>query len=124
MGAELGAQVIGGPFHSAFAWFSGEPPRENERKWSTEVMRQAAEYAEKAGIILTPEALNRFECYLYNTLADISVLIREVDHPNLKMIFDTHHAHIEEKSHTYRHYRVWNRRDRNSENSIEKTQGT
>lgn len=98
MGAELGSEVIGGPFHSAFAYFSGEPPREDERKWSAETLRQAAEYAEGTGVILTPEALNRFECYLYNTLADITTLIEAVDHPNLRMIYDTHHAHIEEKS--------------------------
>ena len=61
-------------------------------------MRAAAEYAGQAGIILTPEALNRFECYLYNTLEDIATLIRAVDHPNLGMIFDSHHAHIEEKN--------------------------
>lgn len=98
MGAELGSEVIGGPFHSAFAYFSGEPPREEERKWSAETLRKAAEYAEGTGVILTPEALNRFECYLYNTLADITTLIEAVDHPNLRMIYDTHHAHIEEKS--------------------------
>ena len=97
MGKALGAENICGPFHSAFAYFSGEPPTEDERKWSAEVMRKAAEYAETADIILTPEALNRFECYLYNTLADISTLIKAVDHPNLRMIYDTHHAHIEEK---------------------------
>lgn len=106
MGKEMGVEVIGGPFHSAFAYFSGEPPREDERKWSAEVMRKAAEYAGTMDIILTPEALNRFECYLFNTLADISTLIKSVDHPNLRMIYDTHHAHIEEKNikeaiHTY-----------------------
>ncbi|MEM7370217.1 MAG: sugar phosphate isomerase/epimerase family protein [Bacteroidota bacterium] len=98
MGAAMGAEVICGPYHSAFAYFSGEPPREEERKWSAEVMRKAAEYAGTTGVILTPEALNRFECYLYNTLADISTLVEAVDHPNLRMIYDTHHAHIEEKS--------------------------
>ncbi|MGI9544945.1 MAG: sugar phosphate isomerase/epimerase family protein [Cyclobacteriaceae bacterium] len=98
MGAELGVDVICGPYHSAFAYFSGEPPREEERQWSAEVLRKAAEYAETLDILLTPEALNRFECYLYNTLADISILIKAVDHPNCRMIFDTHHAHIEEKS--------------------------
>ncbi len=97
MGKELGAEVICGPFHSAFAYFSGEPPTDDERKYSTEVMRASAEYAGKVGILLTPEALNRFECYLYNTLDDISVLVKDVDHPNMKMIFDSHHAHIEEK---------------------------
>ena len=98
MAKELGAEVICGPYHSAFAYFSGEPPTEDERKYSTEVMRKAAEYAGEVGVLLTPEALNRFECYLYNTLDDISKLIKDVDHPNMKMIFDSHHAHIEEKS--------------------------
>ena len=98
MGKELGAEVICGPFHSAFAYFSGEPPTEDERKYSTEVMRASAEYAGKVGILLTPEALNRFECYLYNTLDDISLLVKDVNHPNMKMIFDSHHAHIEEKN--------------------------
>lgn len=98
MAKELGAEVICGPYHSAFAYFSGEPPTADERKYSTEVMRKAAEYAGEVGVLLTPEALNRFECYLYNTLDDISQLIKDVDHPNMKMIFDSHHAHIEEKS--------------------------
>jgi len=98
MAKELGATNICGPFHSAFAYFSGEPPTELERKHSIEVMRKAAEYAGEMGIILTPEALNRFECYLYNTLDDIVELITAVGHPNMKMIFDTHHAHIEEKN--------------------------
>ena len=98
MGAELGAEVIAGPFHSAFAHFSGEPPTEDERKWSAEVMRPVAEYAETLDIVLCPEALNRFECYLFNTLDDLSTLVKAVDHPNFKMIYDSHHAHIEEKS--------------------------
>ena len=96
-GQAMGAEVICGPYHSAFAWFSGQPPRDDERKYAAEVLRQAAEYAEQANIVLTPEALNRFECYLFNTLDDIAELIREVDHPNCQMIFDSHHAHIEEK---------------------------
>ncbi len=98
MAAEMDAEVIGGPYHSAFAWFSGKAPTEEERKWSAEVLHKAAEYAAGTGVILTPEALNRFECYLYNTLASIGKTLREINHPNLRMIYDTHHAHIEEKS--------------------------
>ncbi|MFK7983345.1 MAG: sugar phosphate isomerase/epimerase family protein [Saprospiraceae bacterium] len=98
MAAEMGAEVIVGPYHSAFAYFSGKAPTADERKWSAEVLHQAAEYAAGTGVILTPEALNRFECYLFNTLASIAKLLREVNHPNLRMIYDTHHAHIEEKS--------------------------
>ena len=97
MAVELGAELIAGPFHSAFAHFSGEPPTQAERQWSAETLSKAAEYAQQANIILTPEYLNRFECYLYNTMDDISTLIDAVDHPNLKLIYDSHHAHIEEK---------------------------
>ncbi len=97
MGAAMGVDVIAGPYHSAFASFSGHPPTDDERQWSAEVLRQAAEYAGSLGIMLTPESLNRFECYLYNTLDEIATLIEAVDHPNCAMIFDSHHAHIEEK---------------------------
>ena len=98
MAAEMGSEVIGGPFHSAFASFSGHPPTQEERNRSAQVLHQAAEYAATHNIVLTPEALNRFECYLFNTMDDISELIKKVDHPNLRLIYDTHHAHIEEKN--------------------------
>ena len=62
------------------------------------MLRKAAEYAEKVNIVLTPEAVNRFECYLYNTMADLGEMVKEVDHPNLGAMFDTHHANSEEKS--------------------------
>ncbi|GJM29304.1 MAG: isomerase [Cyclobacteriaceae bacterium] len=97
MGNELGAEVICGPYHSAFAYFTGNPPTMEERAYSAEVMRLAAEYASESGVILTPEALNRFECYLYNTLDEIAGLVKTVNHPNMRMIFDSHHANIEEK---------------------------
>jgi D-psicose/D-tagatose/L-ribulose 3-epimerase len=42
------------------------------------------------------EYLNRFECYLVNTAADALALVRRVDHPTLGILYDTHHAHIEE----------------------------
>ena len=55
---------------------------------------------------LALEALNRFECYLLNTAADGARFCREVDHPNCKMMFDTFHAHIEEKNGTKAIYAV------------------
>lgn len=92
------AKVICGPIHSAFAYFTGKPSVANEKKWSIEVLQKAGEYAQQAGIVLTPEALNRFECYLVNTMADLKDLLDQVDHPNVKAIYDTHHGNIEEKS--------------------------
>ncbi|MBD3629484.1 sugar phosphate isomerase/epimerase family protein [Cyclobacterium sp.] len=94
---DLGAKVICGPFHSAFSTFAQRSPTEDEYNWSAEVLYQAGEYASQAGITLTPEALNRFECYLCNTMDQLLHLVKKVSHPNVKAMFDTHHANIEEK---------------------------
>lgn len=94
----LGAENICGPIHSSFAFFSRQPPTADERKRSAEMLYQAAEYAANANIMLCPEALNRFECYLYNTMADLKTLVEAVKHPNLGAMYDTHHSNIEEKS--------------------------
>lgn len=92
------AEIICGPIHSAFAYFTRKPPTEDEKKWSIEMLRKAGDYARQANIILAPEALNRFECYLVNTMAQLKELLDEIDHPNVGAIYDTHHANIEEKS--------------------------
>lgn len=96
--AAANVEVICGPFHSTFAFFTRKPPTQDERLRSSEVLRKAAEYAEKSNIILAPEAVNRFECYLYNTMADLKKMVEMVDHPNLGAMYDTHHSNIEEKS--------------------------
>ena len=48
--------------------------------------------------MLCPEALNRFECYLCNTVAQLRMLVELTGHPNVRAMFDTHHANVEEKS--------------------------
>jgi len=95
---ELGGANLCGPYHSAFATFTRNAPQEDEYKWSAEVLREASEYGAQAGVSLTPEALNRFECYLVNTMAQLKHLVELVDHPNLRGMYDPHHANIEEKS--------------------------
>lgn len=97
MAHEVGAELLVGPFHSAFKEFSGEPPTADERAWSAECLAVAAEEAAQAGIRLAIEALNRFECYLVTTQAESRALVDAVGHPSLGMLYDTHHAHIEEK---------------------------
>ncbi len=94
----IGSKIICGPFHSAFATFTNrQPPQDQEYTWSAEVLHAAGEYASQANITLTIEALNRFECYLCNTMEQLTNLVNKVSHPNVKAMFDTHHANIEEK---------------------------
>lgn len=95
--SDLNAELICGPFHSAFATFADKAPDEDEYKRSAEVLAAAGEYAAQADIMLAPEAINRFECYLCNTMEQLAGLVERVSHPNVKAHFDTHHANIEEK---------------------------
>jgi D-psicose/D-tagatose/L-ribulose 3-epimerase len=94
----LGVTVMAGPYHSAMGVFSGKGPTTDEWKRSIDCMRQMAEHAAKAKVMLAIEYLNRFEIYLLNTAADTARYVREVEHPNLRMMYDTFHANIEEKS--------------------------
>ncbi|GAB4139250.1 MAG: sugar phosphate isomerase/epimerase [Planctomycetaceae bacterium] len=93
-----GVTHLCGPIHSALGEFSGAGPTEDEWKYGKEILAQAADHAQQANLMLVAEYLNRFECYFLNCAADCARLVREVDHPNLRMMYDTFHANIEEKS--------------------------
>lgn len=97
--AACNMHTVCGPFHSAFAYFTRNPPTEDEKKWSVEGLQKSGEMAKASDIMLAPEALNRFECYLLNTMTDLAAHLDKVDHPNVGAIYDTHHANLEEKSH-------------------------
>jgi len=94
---DLEAKVICGPFHSAHGCFSRAAPTEQEYIWSAESLRKAGDYAKEAGVTLALEAVNRFETYLANTMEQLSKLIELTNHEQVKAMYDTHHAHIEEK---------------------------
>jgi D-psicose/D-tagatose/L-ribulose 3-epimerase len=93
-----GMTHLAGPFHSALGVFSGKGPTADEWKWGLESMRQVAEHAGKCGVMLAVEYLNRFETYLLTCVADTARFVREVGQPNCRMMYDTFHANIEEKS--------------------------
>jgi D-psicose/D-tagatose/L-ribulose 3-epimerase len=96
--AAVGATTLVGPFHSALGVFTGKGRTDDEWKWGVESMRAVAEHAGKVGVTLGVECLNRFETYLLNTHADSARFCREVGHPRCRMMYDTFHANIEEKS--------------------------
>lgn len=95
--AALGATVLVGPLHSALGHFSGVAPTDDEWRWSVETMRAVGEHAAQAGIALSIEPLNRFECYLLNDQRSGARYVRDVGLANVGLLYDTFHAHIEEK---------------------------
>jgi D-psicose/D-tagatose/L-ribulose 3-epimerase len=92
----LGANVLNGEFHTPPS--PARAPTADDRKRAADVYRQAAEFAQAAGLRLAIECLNRFESSFLNTIADTRALVKQVDHPGFRMMYDTFHAHIEEKS--------------------------
>ena len=93
----LGAQMIVGPMHSEIGYFSDHGPTAAERKRGISFHRRVGDYAAKKDVRFALEALNRFECYFLNTMAQLSDYLDEVDHPAIKALYDTFHANIEEK---------------------------
>jgi len=96
--AAAGCTTLVGPYHSALGVFSGQGPTRDEWAWGVDSMRQVAEHAGTVHVTLGVECLNRFETYLLNTHSDSARFCREVKHPNCRMMYDTFHANIEEKS--------------------------
>jgi len=96
--AEFDAEVLCGPLHSALGVFSGTAPTADERRSGAEFFRDIADRAAGAKVQLAIEYLNRFENYFLTTAADTLAFVDAIDRPSVGLMWDTFHAHIEEKS--------------------------
>ena len=92
----LGADTLSGPLHSTLGQFSGNGPTAAELKRSVSSQRAIGDHAGKHGVTIGLEALNRFECYLVNTMDDLAAHIDAIGHPNIRAMYDTFHSNIEE----------------------------
>lgn len=93
----FGGETLCGPYHSPLGVFSGTGATKDEKKFAAETLRTVADYAAQAKVRLAIEYLNRFECYFINTAVDTAAFVKQVNHPNFGCMYDTFHAHIEEK---------------------------
>jgi D-psicose/D-tagatose/L-ribulose 3-epimerase len=92
-----GVKILCGPTHSAIGEFTGTGPTEDEFKWGVDTMRKVAEHAAQAGVTIATEYLNRFENYFLTSVEQTVRFVQAVDHPAVRMMYDTFHANIEEK---------------------------
>jgi D-psicose/D-tagatose/L-ribulose 3-epimerase len=94
----LGSESLGGPIHAPIGHFTGTGPTADELRHGAEMHRELAERAAAAGLYLSIEPLNRFETYFLNTMAQARAYLDLVDHPACRIMYDTFHANIEERS--------------------------
>jgi D-psicose/D-tagatose/L-ribulose 3-epimerase len=97
-GQAFGCEVLCGPTHSPLGHFSGNGPTEDEFKAGVESIQRAGDKAQARGIKIALEYLNRFENYFLTTAAQTATFVKAVGHPSVGMMYDSFHAHIEEKN--------------------------
>ena len=95
--AELGAHVFIGPYLSAVGLLPGRRRTDDEWKRGIEGLQSLGDTLASHDVTLAVEPLNRFETYSLNTAEDAAALCEAVRHPNIGILYDTFHAHIEEK---------------------------
>jgi sugar phosphate isomerase/epimerase len=94
------AAEIGAPLVQMLA--SGEPrlapiaTRAEEWAWSVAGMQTAAREAERIGVRITVEPLNRYEAYLVTSASEALAYLDAVGSPSVGMTLDLFHANIEE----------------------------
>lgn len=95
--AELGAQLVVGPLFQPLGHFTGAGPTKAELERCAAFLAALAPDARAAGLVLAVEPLNRFEAYVLNTAQQAGAMMARVSDPAVGVLYDTFHAHIEEK---------------------------
>jgi D-psicose/D-tagatose/L-ribulose 3-epimerase len=91
----IGANFLGGVVHSAMGKYLA-PPSERGRRNCIGSLRRLAARAERAGVTIGVEAVNRYESNLVNTAEQALELVEDVGAPNLVVHLDAYHMNIEE----------------------------
>ena len=98
--ATLHATALVGPLYAAVGrqWQATPEQRKRDLERCAKNLKQVARYAEDKGITLALEPLNRFETSFINLTEQAVELMRMIESPRVKLMMDTFHANIEEKS--------------------------
>ena len=96
----LGCPSLIGPVYSVVGKADAVEPAQQTKEWALVVknLKQLAQYAEKKGVQICIEPLNRFETDFLNTCDKGLKLIKAVGSKAVKLHLDTFHMNIEEKN--------------------------
>ncbi|MCP8895875.1 sugar phosphate isomerase/epimerase [Shinella daejeonensis] len=92
---DIGGSKLGGILYSAHTKYA-RTPSDRGRRNSVAAIAGTAEIADKAGVDLVLEIVNRFESNLLNTAAQGLAFIAETGSDTVRLHLDTFHMNIEE----------------------------
>lgn len=98
----MGADTLSGILYSCWPYLYTEEitPKMKSDAWSRAVdsVKEIVSFASDHGIKYVIEVVNRFEQFIVNSVEEGKLFIRDIGHPNAKLLIDIHHANIEENS--------------------------
>ncbi|MCB2065008.1 MAG: sugar phosphate isomerase/epimerase [Erythrobacter sp.] len=95
--AALGGELVVGPLFQPLGHFTGTGPSEAELDCCAAFLSAYAGEMRDRQLTCAVEPLNRFEAHVLNTGAQAVAMMERVADPAVGVLFDTFHAHIEEK---------------------------
>jgi D-psicose/D-tagatose/L-ribulose 3-epimerase len=96
----MGCPSLIGPLYSVVGKADAVEPSQQKKEWALVVknLKELAKYAEKNGVQLCIEPLNRFETDFLNTVEQALKLVKDVGSKAVKIHLDTFHMNIEQKN--------------------------
>lgn len=96
----LGGTNVVGPLYSSVGrvWQQTLADRAKDLDILVQQLGDLARYAGDRGAVLGVEPLNRFETSFVNLAAQAVEIVDRVDHPSCKIMLDTFHMNVEERS--------------------------
>lgn len=94
--AQLGSPILCGLPYVQWLYFPEDEPFDGYRERCAESLREIAVTAADNNVTICLEVINRFETFIFNTVAEGLDFLARVDHPAVKLHLDTYHLNMEE----------------------------